>query len=49
LRATRPACFEALRLLLKGEGIEVETAHSPGETRELDVILMDLSYTRDTT
>src|SRR6202167_4737253 len=47
--------LEALRLLLKGEGIEIETAHSPAgilaalETREFDVILMDLNYTRDTT
>jgi DNA-binding NtrC family response regulator len=47
--------LEALRLLLKGEGIEIETAHSPAgilaalEAREFDVILMDLNYTRDTT
>src|SRR5579863_2118330 len=47
--------LEALRLLLKGEGLEIETAHSPAgilaalETREFDVILMDLNYTRDTT
>jgi DNA-binding NtrC family response regulator len=47
--------LEALRLLLKTEGIEIETAHSPAgilaalETREFDVILMDLNYTRDTT
>jgi DNA-binding NtrC family response regulator len=47
--------LEALRLLLKGEGIEIETAHSPAgilaalEAREFDVVLMDLNYTRDTT
>jgi DNA-binding NtrC family response regulator len=41
--------------LLKGEGIEIETAHSPAgilaalEAREFDVVLMDLNYTRDTT
>jgi DNA-binding NtrC family response regulator len=45
---------EALRLLLKGEGYETETAASPAEviqavtTHELDVVLMDLNYTRDT-
>jgi len=46
---------EALRLLLKAEGYETETAASPVEvvqavtSRELDVVLMDLNYTRDTT
>ena len=46
---------EALRLLLKGEGFETETAASPAEilqavtTREFDAVLMDLNYTRDTT
>jgi DNA-binding NtrC family response regulator len=46
---------EALRLLLKAEGYETETAASPAEvvqtvtSRELDVVLMDLNYTRDTT
>jgi DNA-binding NtrC family response regulator len=46
---------EALRLLLKGEGFEIETAHSPAgilaalESRDFDVVLMDLNYTRDTT
>ena len=46
---------EALRLLLKAEGFESETAASPSEiiqavaTRPLDVVLMDLNYTRDTT
>ena len=46
---------EALRLLLKGEGYDTEAAASPAEviqavtTRELDAVLMDLNYTRDTT
>ncbi|HXO18632.1 MAG TPA: sigma-54 dependent transcriptional regulator [Thermoanaerobaculia bacterium] len=46
---------EALRLLLKGEGFETVIASSPGElleavkSREVDTILMDLNYTRDTT
>jgi DNA-binding NtrC family response regulator len=45
----------ALRLLLKGEDFEVEESRSPAgilsvvEARELDVVLMDLNYTRDTT
>jgi DNA-binding NtrC family response regulator len=46
---------EALRLLLKGEGFEIETASSPAgvlqavESSDFDAILMDLNYTRDTT
>ena len=46
---------EALRLLLKGEGYETEEAASPAavvalaESREFDVVLMDLNYARDTT
>jgi DNA-binding NtrC family response regulator len=46
---------EALRLLLKAEGFETETAGSPVEIlqavtgREFDAVLMDLNYTRDTT
>ena len=46
---------EALRLLLKGEGFAIETAHSPAgilaalESQDLDAVLMDLNYTRDTT
>ena len=45
----------AIRLLLKSEGIEVETATSPAlamqalESREFDVALLDLNYARDTT
>ncbi len=47
--------LEALRLLLKGEGYEVEAASSPAgvlqaaEERDFDAVLMDLNYTRDTT
>jgi len=47
--------LEALRLLLKAEGYEIETATSPAailravEEREFDAVLMDLNYTRDTT
>jgi DNA-binding NtrC family response regulator len=47
--------LEALRLLLKGEGFEIETATSPGgvlsavEARDFDAVLMDLNYQRDTT
>jgi len=50
-----PAVLEALRLLLKGEGYQVETATSPGgvlaavESRDFDALLMDMNYTRDTT
>ncbi|HXI96371.1 MAG TPA: response regulator, partial [Candidatus Acidoferrum sp.] len=50
-----PSVLEALRLLLKGEGYQVETATSPGgvlsavETRDFDALLMDMNYTRDTT
>ncbi len=46
---------EALRMLLKGEGFEIETASSPAavisaiEVREFDGLLMDLNYARDTT
>lgn len=46
---------EALRLLLKGEGFEIEAVSSPAaviaalETREFDALLMDLNYARDTT
>ena len=47
--------LEALRLLLKGEGYQIESAASPPaimdalEAREFDTVLMDLNYTRDTT
>jgi phosphoserine phosphatase RsbU/P len=51
----QPDVLEALRLLLKGEGHEVETVASPAAVvqalaaREFDLVLMDLNYTRDTT
>ena len=51
----QPDVLEALRLLLKGEGYEIETARSPTgilaaiEAHDLDAVLMDLNYTRDTT
>ncbi|HVT38041.1 MAG TPA: sigma-54 dependent transcriptional regulator [Gemmatimonadaceae bacterium] len=47
--------LEALRLLLKSEGYEVETVTSPGgvaasvTARDFDALLMDMNYTRDTT
>ncbi len=47
--------LDALRLLLKGEGYEVETATSPGRvleavgSLEIDAVLIDLNYARDTT
>jgi len=47
--------LEALRLLLKGEGFTTETATSPGgvlrvvESKDVDAVLMDMNYTRDTT
>src|SRR5216684_3116361 len=45
----------ALRLLLKGERFQIETASSPAgvlsaiDSQDLDVILVDLNYARDTT
>ncbi len=47
--------LEALRLLLKSEGYQIEAVTSPSavitalETRDYDVVIMDLNYTRDTT
>src|SRR5207237_10462143 len=47
--------LEALRLLLKGEGYRTETVNSPAKALatlneiEVDVVLMDLNYARDTT
>jgi len=47
--------LEALKLLLKGEGYQIEAVNSPAramsalESREFDCVLMDLNYTRDTT
>lgn len=51
----QPDVLEALKLLLKAEGFEIETAGSPAgvisalEQRDFDVALIDLNYTRDTT
>jgi len=51
----QPDVLEALRLLLKGESFETETAASPAgvlqaiESGDFDAVLMDLNYTRDTT
>jgi len=51
----QPDVLEALRLLLKGEGFQIEAAMSPAgilsalESRDFDVVIMDLNYTRDTT
>jgi DNA-binding NtrC family response regulator len=51
----QPDIREALRLLLKAEGYGVETAGSPAEALAvvaaggLDLALIDLNYTRDTT
>jgi DNA-binding NtrC family response regulator len=47
--------LEAIELLLRPQGYEVETAKSPGMVREAlasssyDSVLIDLNYTRDTT
>ena len=47
--------LEALRLLLKCEGYQIEAVKSPAavlkavETREFALVLVDLNYTRDTT
>jgi DNA-binding NtrC family response regulator len=47
--------LEALRFLTKGEGYRSESATSPAavvdalESRDFDVVLMDLNYARDTT
>jgi DNA-binding NtrC family response regulator len=47
--------LEALRLLIKSEGCDIESATSPAaiqeaiEHRDFDVVLMDLNYARDTT
>jgi len=47
--------LEALKLLLKGRGIETRSVTSPREvvsaieSGDFDCVLMDLNYTRDTT
>ena len=51
----QPSVLEALKLLLRSEGYDVETAASPGqvlaavEARDFDAALIDMNYTRDTT
>ena len=51
----QPDVLAALRLLLKGEHYEITTASSPAgvlsgvEREEVDLVLIDLNYTRDTT
>jgi DNA-binding NtrC family response regulator len=51
----QPDVLEALRLLLKGEGYQIDAVTSPPavvaalEARDFDVVIMDLNYTRDTT
>lgn len=51
----QPDVLEALRLLLKGEGYQIETAKSPAavlkaiEARDFSLAIIDLNYARDTT
>jgi DNA-binding NtrC family response regulator len=51
----QPDVLEALRLLLKAEGYQIELVSSPAgvlnalDAREFDVVLIDLNYARDTT
>src|ERR1700750_3186271 len=51
----QPDVLEALRLLLKGHGYDVDTVNSPTaalsalERRDYDAMLLDMNYTRDTT
>src|SRR4051794_4187624 len=51
----QPDLIDALTLLLKGQGIEMDAVTSPDaaiaaiETRAFDLLLMDLNYTGDTT
>jgi DNA-binding NtrC family response regulator len=47
--------LQALRLLLKSEGFQIDVASSPAailsavEAKDFDAVLLDLNYTRDTT
>ncbi|MDQ3907959.1 MAG: response regulator, partial [Acidobacteriota bacterium] len=49
----QPDVLEALRMLLKREGFEIESATSPAgelaalKSNEFDLLLIDLNYTRD--
>jgi phosphoserine phosphatase RsbU/P len=51
----QPDLVDALRLLLKAEGIAIDAVHSPDaalaavQQRPFDLVLMDLNYTGDTT
>ena len=51
----QPDVLEALRLLLKGEGYLTESTASPDgivtalKSKDFDLVLMDLNYSRDTT
>ncbi|WP_438483104.1 sigma-54-dependent transcriptional regulator [Oleiharenicola lentus] len=51
----QPDVLEALRLLLKAEGYQIETAKSPSavlkavETKDFSLAIIDLNYARDTT
>jgi sigma-B regulation protein RsbU (phosphoserine phosphatase) len=51
----QPDLLDALRLMLKGQGVEIDAVTSPEaalaalRTRAFDLILMDLNYTVDTT
>ncbi|GAA3766949.1 sigma-54-dependent transcriptional regulator [Terriglobus aquaticus] len=51
----QPFILEALTLLLRPEGFQIETARTPGlvldllQQNEYDALLIDLNYTRDTT
>jgi DNA-binding NtrC family response regulator len=51
----QPDVLEALRLLLKAEGYQIETAKSPAavlkaiDTRDFSLAIIDLNYARDTT
>src|SRR3712207_4565544 len=51
----QPDVLNALRLLLSDEGYDIIEARSPGEVLErlegidLDLAILDLNYTRDTT
>src|ERR1041385_2555528 len=51
----QPAVLDALKLLLRAEGFQVDTVRSPQVAlesvglREYDVVLLDLNYARDTT
>jgi DNA-binding NtrC family response regulator len=51
----QPDVLEALKLLLKSEGYQIDTVKSPGavikavESRDFSMVLIDLNYARDTT